>query len=213
MTQLILVRHGTTDANVRVPYILQGSGIDLSLNDNGRKQAASVADFLSNFPVRQVYASTLKRASETASMIALHHSLPVTQIAEFIECDVGHWEGKDWDTIAQEDPEAYRLFHADPATQPYLGGESYTDVLRRSRPVFEQLLQQHVGETIVVVAHNIVNRAFVAHLLGLEMCRAKELAQGNCCVNIIQHHAGKSSLVTMNALFHLEEARFANRVT
>ena len=207
MTQLILVRHGTTDANVRVPYILQGSGIDLSLNDNGRKQAARVADFLASFPVRHVYASTLKRASETAAMIAEHHAVTVTQLAEIIECDVGLWEGKDWDTISQEHPEAYRLFHEDPATHPYLGGESYSDVLRRALPVFERLLQQHIGETIVVVAHNIVNRAFVAHLLGLEMRRAKELAQGNCCVNIIQHHAGKSSLVTMNSLFHLEETR------
>lgn len=205
MTQLILVRHGTTDANVRIPYILQGSGIDMSLNDNGRRQAARVADFLASFPVRHVYASTLKRASETAGIIAVHHALPVTQIAEITECDVGLWEGKDWDTIAQEHPEAYRLFHEDPSTNPYLGGESYSDVLRRSLPVFERLLQQHVGETIVVVAHNIVNRAFVAYLLGLEIRRAKELAQGNCCVNIIQHQAGKSSLVTMNALFHLEE--------
>jgi len=38
LTQLLLVRHGTTDANVRVPYILQGSTIDLPLNDNGRRQ-------------------------------------------------------------------------------------------------------------------------------------------------------------------------------
>ncbi len=207
MTQLILVRHGTTDANVRVPYILQGSGIDLSLNENGRKQAALVAKFLAKFPVRHVYASTLKRASETAGMIAQHHSLSVTEIAELVECNVGQWEGKDWDTIAQENPEAFRLFHEDPSVQPYLGGESYSDVLRRSLPVFERLLQQHVGETIVVVAHNIVNRSLVAHLLGLEMRRAKELAQGNCCVNIIQHHAGKNTLVTMNSVFHLDETR------
>jgi broad specificity phosphatase PhoE len=207
MTQLILVRHGTTDANVRVPYILQGSGIDLSLNDNGRRQADRVAAFLALFPVKHVYASTLKRASETAGLIAAHHALPVTQIAEFMECDVGQWEGKDWETIAREAPEAYRLFHEDPATQPYLGGESYSDVLRRSLPVFERLLQQHVGDTIVIVAHNIVNRALIAHLLGLEMRRAKELSQGNCCVNIIQHQDGKNTLVTMNSLFHLEEKR------
>ena len=203
MTQLILVRHGTTEANVRVPYILQGSGIDLSLNDNGRRQAEQVATFLAGFPVRHVYTSPLKRASETAGLIAVRHSLEVRQILEIAECDVGLWEGKDWQTISREHPEAYRLFHENPAEHPYLGGESYSDVLRRVLPVFERLLHQHVGETIVVVAHNIVNRAFVAHLLGLELCRAKDLSQGNCCVNVIQHHAGKSTLVTMNALFHL----------
>ncbi len=205
MTQLILIRHGTTEANVRVPYILQGSGIDLSLNDNGRRQAEQVAAFVAEFPVRHVYASPLKRARETAGLIAARHSLAVRQIPEITECDVGQWEGKDWHTIAQEHPEACRLFHENPAVYPYLGGESYADVLRRVLPAFERLLQQHVGETIVVVAHNIVNRAFVAHLLGLELRRAKDLPQGNCCVNMIRHQSGKSTLVTMNALFHLED--------
>ena len=205
-TQLLLVRHGTTDANVRVPYILQGSSIDLPLNENGRRQAQQVADFLASFPVTHVYSSPLQRAHETARSIAERHRLTVTQIAEITECHVGEWEGKDWDTIAREAPEAYRLFHEDPATHPYLGGESYTDVLRRSLPAFEQLLQQHLGETIVVVAHNIVNRAFTAHLMGLELRQAKSLAQDNCCVNVIHHAAGKSTLLTMNSVFHLHGA-------
>ena len=204
VTQLLLVRHGTTDANVRVPYILQGSSIDLPLNDNGRRQAQQVAEFLAAFPVKHVYSSPLQRANETARSIAERHRLNVTQIAEITECHVGLWEGKDWDTIARETPEAYRLFHDDPATHPYLGGESYTDVLRRSLPTFERLLQQHLGETIVVVAHNIVNRAFTAHLMGLDLRKAKGLAQDNCCVNVIQHAAGKSTLLTMNSLFHLQ---------
>lgn len=202
-TQLLLVRHGTTDANVRVPYILQGSSIDLPLNENGRRQAQQVAQFLASFPIKHVYSSPLQRASETAGAIAERHALSVAQIAEITECHVGLWEGKDWNTIAREDPEAYRRFHDDPATHPYLGGESYTDVLRRALPVFERLLQQHVGETIVVVAHNIVNRAFAAHLLGLELRKAKSLAQDNCCVNVIRHSAGKSTLLTMNSVFHL----------
>lgn len=202
-TQLLLVRHGTTEANVRIPYILQGSSIDLPLNDNGRRQARLVAEFLAEHSIKHVYASPLQRARETATAIAERHSLTVTQIPEIVECHVGVWEGKDWDTIAGEDPEAYRLFHDDPSRHPYLGGESYSDVLRRAWPAFERLLQQHVGETIVVVAHNIVNRAICAHLMGLELRKAKGLAQDNCCVNIVQHTEGKNTLVTMNSVFHL----------
>lgn len=204
-TQLLLVRHGTTDANVRVPYILQGSGIDLPLNDNGRRQAQKVAQFLATSPITHVYSSPLRRAVETASAIAERHSLSVTQLSAIIECHVGVWEGKDWDTIARESPEAYQQFHDDPARQPYLGGESYSDVLLRAWPAVETLLQLHVGETIVVVAHNIVNRAICAHLMGLELRHAKGLAQDNCGVNIIHHVGGKNSLVTMNSAFHLRD--------
>ncbi|MBM3970406.1 MAG: histidine phosphatase family protein [Planctomycetes bacterium] len=202
-TQLLLVRHGTTDANVQVPYILQGSSIDLPLNDNGRRQAQQVAGFLADHPIKHVYSSPLQRAAETAGVIAGRHGLAVNQIAEITECHVGVWEGKDWDTIARETPEAYRLFHEDPAAHPYLGGESYSDVLRRAWPAFERLLHRHVGDTVVVVAHNIVNRVLCAHLMGLELRKAKGLAQDNCCVNIIQHADGKSTLVTMNSVFHL----------
>ena len=204
MTQLLLVRHGTTDANVRVPYILQGCGVDLPLNENGRQQSERAAAFLARFPVRRIYTSPLKRATETAEIIAQRPGLDVRPVPEITECDVGQWEGKNWDTIAREDPEAYHRFHADPATYPYLGGESYSDVLRRALPAFGQLLAQHSGETIVVVAHNIVNRAYVAHLLGLELRHAKELRQDNGCINVIQLTDGKPTLVTMNAVFHLE---------
>ena len=202
-TQLLLIRHGTTDANDRVPYVLQGSTADLPLNDNGHRQAARVAALLASFPISHVYASPLLRATQTADAIAARHQLAVRHVSEIIECDVGQWEGQDWDTIAREHPEPYRLFQADPATNPYLGGESYSDVLRRALPAFERLLAEHVGETIVVVAHNIVNRAYVAHLLGLDLRQAKSLAQNNCCVNVIHRRADQTTLLTMNAVFHL----------
>src|SRR5437899_12457733 len=96
MTELLLIRHGTTEANVRVPYILQGNRIDLSLNDNGRRQADQVAAFLASFPVQRVYASPLKRAYETADLIAERHSLAVPQLAVISERDAGQWPANAW---------------------------------------------------------------------------------------------------------------------
>ena len=127
-TTLLLVRHGTTDANVRVPYILQGSGMDLPLNDNGQRQAEQVAEFLASFPIQRVYASPLLRAVQTAESISVRHSLHVQTVSEIVECNVGVWEGKNWDTIAGEHPKEYVEFHRDPGINPYLGGESYADV-------------------------------------------------------------------------------------
>ena len=79
-TQLLLVRHGTTDANVRVPYTLQGSTIDLPLNDNGRQQAQQVAEFLASFPIKHVYSSPLQRAHETARSMIVCAVPPGAQI-------------------------------------------------------------------------------------------------------------------------------------
>ena len=202
-TTLLLVRHGTTDANVRVPYILQGSGMDLPLNDNGQRQAEQVAEFLASFPIQRVYASPLLRAVQTAESISVRHSLHVQTVSEIVECNVGVWEGKNWDTIAGEHPKEYVEFHRDPGINPYLGGESYADVLRRALPAVTRLLEQHAGQTIVVVAHNIVNRVILAEWLGLDLRRAKDLQQSNCCVNVVRCDAGRPIVTTMNATFHL----------
>lgn len=205
-TYLYLIRHGATDANERRPYILQGRGVNFGLSANGRGQAAAVAEFLKDFQLDRIYGSCLVRSIETAQAIAAHHNLEVQTIDDLAECHVGQWEGLDWDTIAARHPDEWRAFHENPAECGYLGGESYGDVLRRVRPVFERLLREHVGQAIVVVAHNIVNRVYLADLMGLDLCRAKDLKQANACVNVVRHQAGQTNLMTLNACFHLPES-------
>jgi broad specificity phosphatase PhoE len=205
-TLLYLVRHGATEANERKPYILQGRGVNYGLSASGKQQAESVAQFLRGFPIRHVYSSCLLRSTETAQAIARFHQLEVEQIDDLAECHVGQWEGKDWGTIMREFPEAYEAFLRSPGEAPYLGGESYGDVLRRVQPVLAGLLGQHTGEAIVVVAHNVVNRAYLGHLLGLEPRKAKDLRQANCCVNVIQHRGGETQVLTLNAHFHVPGA-------
>ena len=204
-TWLYLVRHGATQANERKPYILQGCGIDLPLSETGRRQAQALSTFLAQFPIAHIYASRLERALETARAVAAAHALEVVILQGIQECHVGRWESMDWDSIMREFPEAYRAFVENPADTPYLGGESYADVLRRARAAIDSLWERHAGESIVVVAHNVVNRAYLAHLLGLDLRKAKDLRQSNTGVNVIRHRAGATELVTLNAEFHLRE--------
>jgi broad specificity phosphatase PhoE len=205
-TYLYLIRHGATDANERRPYILQGRGVNYGLSTNGRAQAAAVAEFLKTFTLHRIYGSGLLRSIETAQAIAAHHHLEVQSIDELAECHVGQWEGLDWDTIMARHPKEWEAFQTNPAECGYLGGESYADVLRRVRPIFERLLEQHVGEAIAVVAHNIVNRVYLADLMGLDLCKAKDLKQANACVNVVRYEAGRATLMTLNACFHLPES-------
>ncbi len=204
-THLYLIRHGATPPNEQRPYILQGDGIDLGLSVSGQRQAAEVARFLSDFPLDHIYCSPMIRARETATAIAQSHGREIRPVAGLVECCVGVWEGLDWETIKGRHPEEARLFHENPAENPYFGGESYSDALRRVGPIFQDLLERHRGETIAVVAHNVVNRVYLASLLGLELKRAKELRQQNACVNLIVHDDQTTHVVTMNSVFHLSE--------
>lgn len=203
-TRMFLLRHGATDANLRQPPILQGCGIDLPLSETGRMQARRLSEFLGTFPIAHIYSSPLRRAKETAAFIAWPHNLEVLVQPELTECNVGQWEGLDWGTIRRDFPDAVKAFDDDSAEAPYLGGESYGDVLRRTKPLLDRLLRRHVGEAFAVVAHNIVTRVYMADLLGVDLKRAKSIRQGNCCVNLVQAVDGVASAVTLNGLFHLE---------
>lgn len=207
-TLLLLVRHGATPANEQRPYILQGNSINQSLSATGQSQAKAVGEFLQPAGIQHVYASPLLRAVETATAIANHRRLPVQTVDEIQEVHVGQWEGQAWETIMTTHPEEYRVFMENPGETPYLGGESYRDVLNRVQPAFEKILADHVGETIVVVAHNVVNRAYLSHLMNVDIRSAKGIHQRNTGINIIRHRVvaeqpSETEVLTLNAHFHL----------
>lgn len=202
-TTLYLIRHGATPENEKRPRILQGCGIDNALSETGRGQAQQVGDYLKTFDIDAVFSSPLRRAVETAEAIASHHDLPVQTIEQIHEVDVGQWQSLDWGTIEREFPEAYAKYMEDSGQHGYMGGESCSDVLNRTSPAFEKLLCEHAGRTIAVVAHTVVNRTFLSNLLGIELHRAKDLPQENCCINVIRYRDGKTQLVTLNSTLHL----------
>lgn len=202
-TTLYLIRHGATASNEQTPPILQGSGVDSPLSELGQKQAEATGKLLTSLKLDAVRSSPMARAISTAKAIAAPHDLPVSTVENLHEIDVGDWEGLDWGTISEQTPDAYRQFMEDSGTHGYLGGESYQDVLDRVLPPIERLIKEFEGRTIAVVAHKAVNRSLLASLLGLEMRRAKDLPQDNCCVNRIVARNGELKLDTMNSALHL----------
>lgn len=204
MGQMFLVRHGATAENLSQPTVLQGNGIDGPLAEQGRGQARQTAELLSRFKFAAIYTSPMRRARETAEILARPHALPITNVPEIVEVDVGRWQGRDWESIARDDPQAYRLHLEDPSVHPYGDGESASDVAARAVPALLALLQQNAGRRILVVAHNIVNRVLIAHLAQIPLRQMRVIRQDNCCVNRIDYHQDQAELVTVNSTFHLD---------
>jgi broad specificity phosphatase PhoE len=201
---LYLIRHGATANNRAKPPRLQGRRTDPGLSDEGRGQAEQTARFLSSVKLKSVFTSPLLRARETAEAIATPHGLDVVTVDDLIEVDVGVWEGRSWEEIQKTDREAYQAFTANAAENPYLGGETILTVLERSAPALERLLSENLGKSIVAVAHNVVNRAWLAQLVGLPLKKYRSVPQDNCGVNLIRYRKGKVKAVTINGVFHLE---------
>src|SRR4051794_13360725 len=91
-TTLYLIRHAATDANLAEPPRIQGRRTNPPLNQVGIRQAEATRDFLTTRFVGHCYSSPLRRAMQTAAIIAAPHGLTPRPVDELTECDVGVWE-------------------------------------------------------------------------------------------------------------------------
>jgi broad specificity phosphatase PhoE len=203
-TTLYLLRHGATEANLARPARLQGRRHNPPLARLGIRQAEATRDFLAIRPIDQCYCSPLLRAVQTAAIVAAPHGLSPQPLEALTECDVGRWEGLDWQEIRYLDAESYQRFMANPALHGYPGGESFADVYQRVATCFEELLAAHPGQALLVVAHHVVNRTYLAGLLGLTPDQARQVSLDNCGISVVVREDGATSVSTLNAAFHLQ---------
>ncbi len=203
-TVLYLIRHGATEANLAQPARLQGRRHNPPLARLGVRQAEATRDVLAIRPIEHCYSSPLLRALQTAAIVTAPHGLPPVALDALTECDVGRWEGLDWQAIRSRDAEAYERFLANPAAHGYPEGESFADVHRRAAACLDDLLRQHAGESLLVVGHHVVNRTYLAGLLGLTPDQARQVKLDNCGISVVVRDGDETTVGTLNAAFHLQ---------
>lgn len=144
-TVLFLVRHGETVDNAR--QIMQGQ-TQGCLNEKGREQARVVSERLAAEPVDAIVASDLRRAIQTAEIIAEPHGLPVVTTPLLRERDWGGFTGR---------------------FIPDLKGEVWPDdieseeaLLARARTFLIYITATYPGKRVVAVGHGIFNKAILA---------------------------------------------------
>ena len=201
---LYLIRHGATEANTRRPYVLQGQRTDLPLSEIGRRQAEAVRTALRDRAIDHVFSSPLRRARQTADLLAEPHGVPVQLMDELTECDVGRWEGLSWDEVRRQDGPYLDTFEADPGTVPYADGESFQQVQDRAVPAIQRLVREHPEGNMLVVTHNVVARVIVARVTGTAIAKARTIRLDNAGITILSIADGTEKLLTLNSVLHLD---------
>lgn len=195
--RLILVRHGETDWNKAGRF--QGQ-IDIPLNENGRRQAAAARDFLKDIPIDRAWSSTLSRPTETAQIILeAHPDVPLTQIDGLVEIGHGVWEGKLESEIREDWSELLDTWKRAPETVQMPEGETIQDVWARSVRSWGEIAGElKPEETVLVVAHDAVNKTILCDLLGLTPADIWAVKQGNGGVTVVDIAAdpGQPAVVT-----------------
>lgn len=189
MTTIYLIRHGEVAGNSGEVRTFAGAR-DLELTPRGLEQARAVARRFENVKLDAVYASTLQRAYLTAEGIAAPHHLAVTRDSAFSEVNYGAWEGLSEADILKDYAELWRARVADPFSVAPPGGESYRDLWERLEPAWSRVLEEHRGQTVVIVGHNGSLRVLLCQLLGAPPANARRLQIGNCSVTKLRTDDG-----------------------
>lgn len=180
LRRLVLLRHGQTTYNVMGR--MQGH-LDSELTETGRAQAVAVAPEIVRLAPDLLISSDLRRAVDTADIVGAATGLPVKLDPRLRETHLGEWQGQTVTEIEKSWPGAIATWRSDPAWAPP-GGESRIDVVRRCRPVVEELDEEvpaGVDITALLVAHGGMIAGLVCGLLALPSAAWPAIGGiGNC---------------------------------
>jgi broad specificity phosphatase PhoE len=157
VTTILLARHGETDWNREGRF--QGWA-DPPLNATGRAQAVDLSVALMPEELAAVYSSPLRRAYETAEVIAASRGLEPVTVDDLREVDVGSWSGLTRAEIEQRFAEQYASWLD--YGQGWDDGETYEAMSERVMRAMLELAAAHDGERILAVTHGGPMRAVSA---------------------------------------------------
>lgn len=203
--RLLLVRHGETEWNRQGRF--QGQ-IDVPLNDNGRVQAGQAAEFLKSVQIDSAVSSSMARPKETAEIILKYHSEVALKLRDDLrEISHGLWEGKFESEIEADYPGLLHQWQQHPETVQMPEGENLQQVWDRAVVGWNAIVQSaQPGETILVVAHDAINKAILCYVAGLTPAAFWNFKQGNGAVSVIDYVNGADAtplLMAMNITTHL----------
>lgn len=183
MTKIILTRHG--DVVGIKPKRFRGRA-ELALTELGERQADVLAQRIAaTWQPAAIYTSGLHRCVATGGKIGRACSVASSALDGLMDLDYGQWQMRVQDEIKVEQPELFNLWHAAPHLVRFPGGESLQDVVARTSDALRAVLKAHPGQTVVLVAHDSVNRALLLQLLDQPLSAYGKIVQDPCCLNEI----------------------------
>ncbi|HET6434120.1 MAG TPA: histidine phosphatase family protein [Xanthomonadaceae bacterium] len=183
--RILLARHGETAWNAEGRY--QGQ-TDIPLSATGEAQARALGERLRDVRIDRAVASPLARARRTAELALgeARAGLLATD-AGLAEIAHGDWEGLLAAEIRARDGERLHAWRHVPHEVLMPGGESLPGVLERAWPAFARACDGlGVDDTLLLVAHDAVNRVLLCRVLGLPLGRLWRFRQAPTTLNLLE---------------------------
>lgn len=179
-----VVRHGQTDYNLK--SIVQGSGVDSCINENGLRQAAAFYEANKHINFDRCYYTGLRRTKQTVASF-LEKGMPAEAVADLNEICWGDYEGVPMDEKENRYyQDMVRRWSEGELDHSIAGGESPNQAYKRIKRGIEYILSQE-GETILICMHGRAMRILLCILLNYPLQYMDIFEHQNlCCYQLTQ---------------------------
>jgi broad specificity phosphatase PhoE len=201
--ELYIIRHGQTDHNLK--GIVQGKGVNLPLNELGRRQSQAFFNAYKDVPFDKIYASSLLRAQETVYPFR-DAGLSFEISSELDEISWGELEGTatimENSDVFKELTDNWCAGNID-AKPP--GGESPREVQDRQKRFIDHI--RHTSDKMILVSmHGRAIRCMMCTLTDTPLSLMEEFPHVNLClykVNLLSD--GTFEIERFNDQEHLKD--------
>ena len=157
---ILVIRHGESEAD---NLDVHEGRADFELTQKGHQQAAAMAKYVAgNYRLSRIYASTLKRAAQTAKHLSDETGIAIEFDPDLMEFNNGLLAG-----LSREDADRlYPRVENLPIDQAVYGQESKVEFRRRAENALQRVLSENGSESIIaIVTHGgMVNQLYSALL-------------------------------------------------
>lgn len=194
---IFLMRHAQTQMSSGKRLIGQ---CDVSLSDIGFETCHRIGEALKTYRIDCVCSSQLKRARQTADIMASYLDKQVIVAEGINEISLGDWDGRFVADLQKEYPKEYEQRGKDLIHYRVPGGENYIDMQKRVLNAFSELCKQQGN--LLIVAHTSVNRIILADILGMPLSHMLRISQDYGCLNVIAQRGLEPYVKTINLGSH-----------
>ena len=152
--RVYLARHGQTAYNLERRF--QGH-LPVPLDETGRAQAQELAERASANGFAALWCSPLRRARETAEIVAQVIGLDPVEEPRLMETDAGEWTDRLFADVQAADPQRFAAFVAGDPMFAFPGGESFANQEERVSAALRDV--ERATLPALVICHGMVIRA------------------------------------------------------
>ncbi len=202
MKRIYLIRHGQTKFNQM--GIVQGRGVDSSLNEVGIEQADKFYQYYQNIPFEKIYTSSLRRTKETISRF-IDQGIKQEALSGLDEI---HWGTKEGKPFSEQDHHEYRevtaLWEQGSTDIRIAGGESPEEVKVRQQESLDHIMMNQDEHIILICMHGRAIRVFLCLLLNYPLKYMNLFPHYNTGLYRITYTGKLYRIDTINNLRHLD---------